>query len=61
MIPMPEVLRIADEWRLVLYGLAVVVVIMVRPEGILGFREFSLKGIVSFYNETIKRRPVKRC
>jgi len=46
---LPEVLRFASEWRLVIYGLAVVLVIVFRPQGLLGFREFTLdwiKGLV---------------
>lgn len=40
--PLPEFLRVAAEWRLVAYGLIVVLMIIFRPEGLLGYREFTL-------------------
>lgn len=36
----PEVLRAVARWRLVIYGLLMVVVMLFRPEGLLGNRDF---------------------
>lgn len=44
--PLPEFLRVAAEWRLVAYGLIVVIMIIFRPEGLLGYREFHLPAWV---------------
>ena len=43
---LPEVLRIFSRWRLVLYGLAMVVIMLVKPEGLLGNKELSLYPLI---------------
>lgn len=47
----PEVLRAVDRWRLVIYGLLMVVVMLFRPEGLLGNRELSLYPLIKKYKE----------
>ena len=42
---LPEVLRAAQAWRLVLYGVLVVFIMIVRPEGVIGTWELSLRNI----------------
>ena len=42
----PEVLRAVARWRLVIYGLLMVVVMLFRPEGLLGNRELSLYPLI---------------
>lgn len=42
---LPEVLRFAAEWRLVVYGIAVVALMILRPSGLFGTRELSLASI----------------
>lgn len=42
--PLPEFLRVANEWRLVVFGLLVVLLIIFRPEGLLGYRELTWPG-----------------
>lgn len=37
----PEVLRVANMWRLVAYGFVLVSIMVFRPQGILGFKELS--------------------
>ena len=49
---LPEIFRGLAEYRMLFYGIAVVLVILVRPSGLFGYREFSITGIVRF----IKRR-----
>ncbi len=39
---LPEVLRAASEFRMLAYGIAVVVIINLWPTGIMGYKEFSL-------------------
>lgn len=41
-IGIPEVLRVANIWRLVAYGLLLVLIMIFRPQGLLGYREISL-------------------
>lgn len=43
---LPEVLRVFSRWRLVLYGLAMVVIMLVKPEGLLGNKELSLYPLI---------------
>lgn len=37
----PEVLRVANMWRLVAYGFVLVSIMVFRPQGILGYKELS--------------------
>lgn len=41
-IGVPEVLRVANIWRLVAYGLLLVLIMIFRPQGLMGYREFSI-------------------
>jgi branched-chain amino acid transport system permease protein len=42
---LPELLRAFSDWRLVFYGLAVVVIMVGRPQGLLGGSELTPSGI----------------
>lgn len=42
---LPEFLRSASEWRMVIYALLLIVIMIWRPQGIMGNREISLKLI----------------
>ncbi len=43
---LPEILRdVVKDWRLVVYGLAVILVIIVKPQGLMGYRELTLESI----------------
>ena len=42
---LPEILRAAAAWRLVMYGAAVVFIMVVRPEGLLGSWELNIRSI----------------
>ena len=50
LIPLPEFLRFgsAQEWRMVLYGLLVVITIIFRPTGLVGGKEITPKAIRQF-------------
>ncbi len=43
---LPEILRSFYEWRLVVYGAAVILIMITRPQGLMGGKEFSFKGII---------------
>lgn len=49
LIPLPEYLRIpsVEEWRMVGYGLLVVLVVVLKPSGLMGNHELSVKGIIN--------------
>ena len=60
LLPLPEFLRIeaAQEWTMVIYGILVVMVIVFRPSGLMGYREFSIKGIIQFVQSHIHNKKV---
>lgn len=43
---LPEIFRGLSEYRMLVYGVAVVLVILLRPNGLYGYREFSLKRFI---------------
>ena len=46
-----EYLRFLVNWRLVVYGLLYILIMRFRPEGIMGYKEFSLKKTIQFFKE----------
>ncbi|HHV79526.1 MAG TPA: branched-chain amino acid ABC transporter permease [Firmicutes bacterium] len=42
LVTLPEVFRLLAKWRLTIYGLAIILTVIVRPEGLLGGRELTL-------------------
>ena len=46
---LPEIFRSLSEYRMLFYGISVVLVILLRPAGLLGYREFSLKGMIRWF------------
>jgi len=46
-IVLPELLRAAQLWRLVLYGLLLVLIMVFRPEGLMGFKDLSMEGLAA--------------
>ena len=43
----PEIFRNLSNYRMLFFGLTVVLIIMLRPAGLMGYKEFSLKGTVA--------------
>jgi branched-chain amino acid transport system permease protein len=43
----PELLRAAQMWRLVIYGLMLVLIMVFRPQGLMGYRDLSWQGLCS--------------
>ena len=54
---LPELLRAASIWRLVAYGLLVVIIMVVRPEGLLGSWELSIASLKQIWNNLFNRKP----
>ncbi|HHW03296.1 MAG TPA: branched-chain amino acid ABC transporter permease [Thermoanaerobacterales bacterium] len=49
-IAVPEVLRVANMWRLVAYGLILVLIMIYRPSGIMGYHELSFASFKNLFN-----------
>lgn len=60
LIPLPEFLRFgsAQEWRMVIYGVLVVFVILFKPSGLMGTKELTPKNIKIFFNNVSKKLNV---
>jgi len=44
-IGIPEALRVANIWRLVAYGLILVLIMIFRPQGLMGYKELNMDMI----------------
>ncbi|MCI8950109.1 MAG: branched-chain amino acid ABC transporter permease [Lachnospiraceae bacterium] len=42
----PEVLRFMSNWRLPMYGLVLILTMRIRPEGLMGYRELSVRPLI---------------
>lgn len=56
---LPEIFRDLANFRMFFYGLAVVLIIILRPSGLLGYKEFSISGIFAFLKKKFKREDTK--
>lgn len=43
---LPEVLKPMAEWRMVIYAVILIAVMIYRPQGLLGRKEFSLRKLL---------------
>ena len=50
----PEALRMANMWRMVTYGAVLVAIMVLRPQGILGYREITFRGIRNLFRRRRK-------
>ena len=57
---LPEILRFADEWRIVIYSAIVLIVVNFRPQGLLGSYEFSITRIIRWFKKRLTRQPAVR-
>lgn len=57
---LPEFLRVVDRWRLVIYGLAMVIIMLFKPEGLLGSREISLVALYRAISRAWAKRMAKK-
>jgi branched-chain amino acid transport system permease protein len=56
---LPELARAAAEYRMLAYGIAVVLIITLRPSGLMGYKEFSARGIYYWVRSFFSRKAVK--
>lgn len=54
LVALPELLRSFANWRLVVYGAAVVFIMIARPEGLMGGKEITIKGIKGLFKKKVK-------
>ncbi|MEA4884813.1 MAG: branched-chain amino acid ABC transporter permease [Clostridia bacterium] len=52
---LPELLRAFSLWRLVVYGAAVIFIMISRPEGLMGGREITIAGIRRLFRRMLLR------
>lgn len=55
-VMLPEFLRMANMWRLVIYGLMLVLIMIFRPAGLMGYRELSLKPLLQLWKRFSNRK-----
>ena len=53
---LPEVLRSFYNWRLVIYGAAIITIMIARPQGLMGGKEFR---IITFFKKIGRKEEVK--
>ncbi|MDR3669365.1 MAG: branched-chain amino acid ABC transporter permease [Holophaga sp.] len=53
-IGVPEALRVANIWRLVAYGLLLVLIMIFRPQGLMGYRELSWTMVRGWFRRARK-------
>ncbi|MDX9863649.1 MAG: branched-chain amino acid ABC transporter permease [Anaerolineaceae bacterium] len=53
---LPELARAAAEYRMLAYGVAVVLIVTLRPSGLMGYREFSFKKTVAWIKNVFNRK-----
>ena len=56
---LPELLRSFSNWRLVIYGAAVILIMITRPQGLMGGKEFNIKGIIRLIEKRRHKEEVK--
>jgi branched-chain amino acid transport system permease protein len=57
LIAVPELLRALAEWRLILYGFLFVVVMIFRPQGLLGYVEMNMNFVRVLWNKIRRKQP----
>lgn len=50
-----EFLHVIDQWRLVIYSILLVIMMIFRPEGLLGNKEFSFVGLIKYLVKRVKK------
>ncbi|XMB67217.1 branched-chain amino acid ABC transporter permease [Mycoplasmatota bacterium zrk1] len=55
---LPEVLREFANYRLLIYSLLLIVMMLFRPQGLLGTSEFSLTTILNKFKRRTKKKPI---
>jgi branched-chain amino acid transport system permease protein len=59
LVGVPELLRTFAEWRLIIYGFLFVIIMIFRPQGLLGYVEINFAFLRKFWNKVFHRQKVK--
>jgi branched-chain amino acid transport system permease protein len=59
LIALPEILRSFANWRLVVYGVIVVFIMIARPEGLMGGKELSFEFLRNLFRKRVKEAKVE--
>jgi len=59
LVSLPEFLRTFANWRLVIYGAAVVFIMIARPEGLMGGKELRISTLINFIKKLLKNKKNK--
>lgn len=59
LIALPEILRSFANWRLVVYGVIVVFIMIARPEGLMGGKELSFEVLRNLFRKRVKEAKVE--
>ena len=46
---LPEIFRFLSGYRMLIYGIAVVLIILLKPDGLYGYREFSITRLIAWF------------
>ena len=46
---LPEIFRFLSGYRMLIYGIAVVLIILLKPDGLYGYREFSITRVIRWF------------
>lgn len=57
LVAVPELLRFFAEWRLIVYGALFVVIMVFRPQGLLGYTEINLTAIRGWLARFTRKKP----
>ena len=52
---LPEIFRSLSQYRMLFYGIAVVLIIMFKPSGLYGYKEFSMKRLLASIKKLIAK------
>jgi branched-chain amino acid transport system permease protein len=58
LLALPEILRFADTWRITLYCIIILLIINLRPQGLFGRWELSIKPVINLFKNK-KQQEVK--
>lgn len=56
LVAVPELLRVFSEWRLIVYGILFVVIMLFRPQGLLGYVEMNFTFLRVWFNKLFRRK-----
>ena len=51
LVAVPELLRFFVEFRLIIYGILIVITMVFRPQGILGYKQFSMDWLKRLFRK----------